>query len=258
MLYLPDCAVTTEMLGRLNSVDTTIARQDIVNIDQKITRYHRITVKIQQDGSYQIKGTELNRRLCLFHWLQQSIRLCPRFIQQHFIPGLKNALKTKGIPTALYDDINLHALVNLCAHRLRRTFTSREGLFLRLFLQYCLLQHHYGCTPTLTEAQQYWVLSRPEQVAAQDIVRHWQRRVLHVLDENEPHFLTLLFMMLRIPDPVYDIHHEDIRLREAIIRLIARFRAISGMAIDDEQGLAARLYIHLNSGVESHTVWCRH
>ena len=52
-------------------------------------------------------------------------------------------------------------------------------------------------------------------------------------------------MMLRTPDPVMDKHQQDQRLRRAIVRMIARFRAQTGMNFSDEQGLTDQLYIHL-------------
>ncbi|EKM6427623.1 stationary phase inducible protein CsiE [Cronobacter sakazakii] len=245
MLYLPGQTITPEMLGRLNGVDGAIARQDIAETGDEIKRYHRLSIITQQDGSYRIEGTALDRRLCLLHWLRRALRLCPEFIQQHFTPALKNELRQHGIATALYDDTNLHALVNLCARRLNRQFEPRDVQFLRLYLQYCLVQHHYGQTPEFTEPQQLWMRARAEFLAAQEIVRHWQRRVAQSPHENEHCFLALLFMMLRTPDPLRDAHPEDHRLRHAVLSLIARFRELSGMAFSDEQGLADQLYIHL-------------
>ncbi|ELQ6106205.1 stationary phase inducible protein CsiE [Cronobacter turicensis] len=245
MLYLPGQTITPEMLGRLNGVDGAIARQDIAETGDEIKRYHRLSIITQQDGSYRIEGTALDRRLCLLHWLRRALRLCPQFIQQHFTPALKNELRQHGIATALYDDTNLHALVNLCARRLNRQFEARDVQFLRLYLQYCLVQHHYGQTPEFTEPQQLWMRARAEFLAAQEIVRHWQRRVAQSPHVNEHCLLALLFMMLRTPDPLRDAHPEDHRLRHAVLSLIARFRELSGMAFSDEQGLADQLYTHL-------------
>ncbi|ELQ6126001.1 stationary phase inducible protein CsiE [Cronobacter dublinensis] len=245
MLYLPGQTITPESLGRLNGVDGAIARQDIAETGDEIQRYHRLSIITQQDGSYRIEGTALDRRLCLLHWLRRALRLCPQFIQQHFTPALKSELRQHGIATALYDDTNLHALVNLCARRLNRQFEARDVQFLRLYLQYCLVQHHYGLTPEFTEPQQLWMRARAEFLAAQEIVRHWQRRVAQSPHVNEHCFLALLFMMLRTPDPLRDAHPEDHRLRQAVGSLIARFRELSDMAFSDEQGLADQLYIHL-------------
>lgn len=43
---------------------------------------------------------------------------------------------------------------------------------------------------------------------AQEIVRHWQRRVVQVPHADEQLFLALLFMMLRTPDPLRDMHQK--------------------------------------------------
>ncbi|MGV7092316.1 stationary phase inducible protein CsiE [Siccibacter turicensis] len=250
MLYLPGQTVTPEILGRINGVDGLVAREDINLTREEIARYHRLTIITEQDGSYRIEGSALDRRLCLLHWLRRGLRLCPHFIQQQFTPALKVCLRQQGIATALYDDTNLHALVNLCSRRLNRNFESRDVQFLRLYLQYCLLQHQDGLTPEFTELQQQWTQARAEYLAAQEIVRHWQRRVMQLPHENEHLFLALLFMMLRTPDPINDSHQQDIRLRLAIGQMTARFRELSGMTFSDEQGLADQLYIHLAQALE--------
>jgi len=250
MLYLPGQIVTPEILARVNGVDDSIARQDILDASEEIARFHRLTILTLEDGSYRIDGSALDRRLCLLHWLRRGLRLCPHFIEQHFTPTLKSGLRTLGIATALYDDTNLQALVNLCGRRLQRSFGTRDVQFLRLYLQYCLLQHHDGLTPEFTEPQQQWTQTRAEYLAAQEIVRHWQRRVMQLPHENEQRFLALLFMMLRTPDPLNDSHQQDIRLRLAIGQMIERFRALSGMTFSDEQGLADQLYIHLAQALE--------
>lgn len=67
---------------------------------------------------------------------------------------------------------------------------------------------------------------------------------------DEQLFLALLFMMLRTPDPVLDKHQQDQRLRRAIVRMIARFRAQTGMNFSDEQGLTDQLYVHLAQALD--------
>ena len=57
-------------------------------------------------------------------------------------------------------------------------------------------------------------------------------------------------MMLRTPDPVLDKHQQDQRLRRAIVRMVARFRAQTGMNFSDEQGLTDQLYIHLAQALD--------
>lgn len=250
LLYIPGQTVTPEILARLNGVDDTKALQDIADTGDEIQRYHRLRLITQQDGSYRIEGTPLDRRLCLLHWLRRALRLCPHFVQQHFTPALKIQLKQQGILTALYDEKNLQALIGLCARRLQRQFDSRDVQFLTLFLQYCLHQHHAGITPEFTEQQRAWTQIRPEFVAALEIARHWKRRVLQSANENEQLFLALLFQLLRTPDPIRDNHEQDLRLRSAIFGMIARFRELAGMSFSDEQGLSDQLYIHLAQALD--------
>ncbi|WLI75931.1 stationary phase inducible protein CsiE [Kosakonia sp. H02] len=245
LLALPGQRITMENISAINGVDDTVALQDIAETQSEIQLYHRLSIVPHPNGSYQIEGTPLDQRLCLLHWLRRALRLCPQFITQHFTPALKNALKQQGIARTLYDDTNLRALINLCSRRLQRSFECRDMQFLRLYLQYCLLQHHYGQTPEFNPVQQAWTQMRAEYLVAQDIVRHWQRRVAAGSHENEHLFLSLLFMLVRTPDPTRDDHHQDHRLRQAISDMIERFRQLADMRFSDEQGLTNQLYVHL-------------
>lgn len=250
MLSLPGHALTPESLGELNGVDGAVTRQDIADTGLEIQRYHRLNIVTQPDGCYRIEGSILDQRLCLVHWLRRALRLSPDFISAHFTPALKTALKQNEIARPLYDDTNLQALINLCARNLQRQFECRDVQFLRLYLQYCLLQHQLGFTPEFNPVQQAWAQSRAEYRAAQDIVRHWQRRVAKMPHDSEHLFLAVMFMMLRIPDPLRDGHQQDLRLRRAVNQMIGRFHALSGMRFSDEQGLADQLYIHLAQALD--------
>ncbi|AMO47737.1 Transcriptional antiterminator [Kosakonia oryzendophytica] len=250
MLALPGQYVTMEHISAMNGVDDHVARQDLAETESEIRRYHRLSIVPQHNGGYRIEGATLDQRLCLLHWLRRSLRLCPQFITQHFTPTLKTALRQQGIARTLYDDTNLRALINLCARRLQRSFECRDIQFLRLYLQYCLLQNHHGHTPEFNPVQQSWAQMREEYQVAQDIVRHWRRRVIAHPQENEHLFLSLLFMMVRIPDPLRDSHHQDRRLQQAINRMIVRFRDLAGLRFSDEQGLSAQLYIHLAQALD--------
>lgn len=249
MLYLPDAAVTAQSIIATNGVDDAMARQDIAETRDEIQRYHRLDIVTHHDGSYRIEGTVLNQRLCLLHWLRRALRLCPHFVSQQFTPALKTALKQQGIARPLYDDTNLRALISFCSRKLQRPFDCRDVQFLQLFLQYCLIQHHWQYAAVFLD-QRNWTQSRGEYFTAQEIVRHWKRRVPQGTHSDEQLFLALLFMMLRTPDPVLDKHQQDQRLRRAIVRMIARFRAQTGMNFSDEQGLTDQLYVHLAQALD--------
>ena len=112
-LFQPEPIATVEIFSALNGVDDDTAREDITETSLEIQRYHRLAITTCQNGCYRIEGTALDQRLCLLHWLRRGLRLCPTFVTQQFTPALKNALKQRGIARPLYDDINLHALINL-------------------------------------------------------------------------------------------------------------------------------------------------
>lgn len=250
MLYVPGFRANLQRIGEINGVDDALCRQDIDEMRMEIQRYHQLDIATQHDGCYLLEGSHLNQRLCLLHWLRRALRLCPHFVAQQFTPSLKIALKQLGIARTLYDDTNLRALINFCSRRLQRQFESRDTQFLQLYLQYCLLQHHLGQSPEFSVIQRNWTQSRNEYLMAQEIVRHWQRRVALVPNADEQPFLALLFMMLRTPDPLRDAHQEDDRLRRTITRMIARFHGQTGMQFSDEKGLTDQLYVHISQALD--------
>ncbi|MDX6951165.1 stationary phase inducible protein CsiE, partial [Enterobacter hormaechei] len=77
--------------------------------------------------------------------------------------------------------------------KLQRQFESRDVQFLQLYLQYCLIQHHLGNTPEFSPVQRSWTQSRGDYFTAQEIVRHWKRRVPQGPHSDEQLFLALLF-----------------------------------------------------------------
>jgi hypothetical protein len=120
--------------------------------------------------------------------------------------------------------------------------------FLRLYLQYCLLQHHLGQSPTFTHEQQRWAQ------AAAEFPRRGDCPPLAAAGAATPHageqlFLALLFMLLKTPDPIRDGHQQDRRLHLAISGLIHRFQNLAGRPFSDEQGLSDQLYIHLSQAL---------
>ena len=249
MLYLPGHSITVEHLSRVNNVDMTTVQQDVAEVSEEIQRYHQLTIVIQADGCYRIEGTTLDQRLCLFHWLRRALRLCPHFVTHCVIPTLKTQLKQLQIARTLYDETNLQALVNRCAHSLQRNFDARDGQFLRIYLQFCLLQHHVGLHPRFTPQQSAWAHATLEYQIATDIVHHWQRRVTQTPDQHEQYFLALLFMLLKVPDPHHDQHENDLQLHREIAHLIDRFQLIAGHRFHDVSDLHDRLYIHLDQAL---------
>lgn len=248
-LFLPGQIATAQTFSSLNGVDDATVREDIIGAGLEIQRYHRLAITTAQNGHYAIEGTPLNQRLCLLQWLRRGLRICPTFIAQQFTPALKMELKQHGIARTLYDDTNLHALINLCSRRLQKPFECRDIQFLRLYLQYCLLQHHAGITPEFNPLQQRWAQACAEYPLAEEIGRHWQRHVMQRAPLGESLFMALLFSMLRIPDPICDNHQQDRRLRLEIARLVLRFREYGNVRFSDEQGLNDQLYVHLTQAL---------
>lgn len=249
MLYLPGHSITPEYIGKVNNVDVSIVRQDIVDAGLEIERYHRLAIATLANGCYRIEGTNLDLRLCLLHWLRRALRLCPQFVTDYFTPGLKTQLKQLKIARNLYDETNLQALVNRCGRSLQRQFESRDGQLLRLYLQYCLLQHHLGESPQFNALQSTWTQSAAEFQTAAEIVRHWQRRVKQAPNHNEQQFLALLFMLLKIPVARDENQGQDQQLYQAVTRLVDHFQRIANCHFTDERGLSRQLYTHLSQAL---------
>lgn len=245
MFYLPGQSVTSDYIGLVNQVDDNITRQDIAETHDEIQRYHQLNIVPHTDGSYRIEGTTLDQRLCLLHWLRRALRLCPQFITHLFAPAIKAQLHQSGISRLLYDDTNLHALVNRCARRLQRHFDGRDMAFLRLYLQYCLLQQQPQNAPDFNPSQRQWAKSSAEFQVAADIARHWQRRTRQDAHPDEHLFLTLLFMLLKVPDPRHDYHTQDVQLYRTVNQLIDRFQKLTHRPFSNRQGLRDQLYVHL-------------
>ncbi len=178
-----------------------------------------------------------------------GLRLCPQFVNHHFTPALKTQLKQEGIARTLYDDTNLQALVNRCARALNRQFDCRDVQFLRLYLQYCLLEHHRGYSPDFNEEQQRWAQTAAEFTLGAGDCPPLAASGRRSAPCRRTFFLSLLFMLLKTPDPVRDGHPHDRRLRLAISGLIHRFQILAGRAFSDEQGLSDQLYIHLSQAL---------
>ncbi|MDU5192068.1 MAG: stationary phase inducible protein CsiE, partial [Mixta calida] len=160
MLYLPDPLLTLESLCQLNGVDPSLARQDIAEVDEEIQRYHQLGIHYQQDGSLLLQGSELDRRLCLLHWLRRALRVSPVFIENTFTPALRQHLQARQIEKLLYDEHNLQALIQHCAGRLQRNFSPRDRLFLQLFMQYSLCHTRLAA---FNAQQRQWLEKKAER-----------------------------------------------------------------------------------------------
>ncbi|HBV40635.1 MAG TPA: stationary phase inducible protein CsiE [Erwinia sp.] len=246
LLYLPT-SVTLDLLCRLNGVEASVARQDIAEVTAEIQRYHRLSLIQHAADSYRIDGEELDRRLCLLHWLKRALRLTPDFVQAHFSPALKQQLQTLRMEKALYDERNLNALVQHCAQGLSRQFTPRDCQFLALFMQHSLGQQ---ARLTFSDAQQAWLTKRHEYQIAKEIVRYWQKRCKAAPEDNTACLFAFLFSQLHAPTIAGIRHDYEQQLLEDIYRLIEQFQALSGHCVSNVQGLCEQLYTHMAQALE--------
>lgn len=247
LLYLPELPVTLESMCQINRVDRSVTRQDIAEVEAEIQRYHRLALQQDAGGNYRISGAELDQRLCLFYWLRRALRLAPDFVQHHFAPQVKQQLKLKQIEKALYDEHNLHALVQHCALGLARDFTPADRHFLKLFMQHSLCRQ---ASTSFTGIQKEWLTARAEHRVAEEVVRHWQKRCKNAPDSSETLLFALLFSQMHAPN-AHDVRHDyEHQLLQAVQLMIARFQLLSGMRFSNEQGLCSQLYTHLAQALE--------
>ncbi|MBV4367949.1 stationary phase inducible protein CsiE [Erwinia sp. BNK-24-b] len=246
LLYLPT-SVTLDLVCQLNGVDPAVARQDIAEVAAEIQRYHRLAVVQPASESFAIEGAELDRQLCLLHWLRRALRLTPDFVRQQFSPAIKQQLQRLQMEKLLYDEHNLSALIQHCSQGLARDFTDRDRQFLPLFMQYVLC-----CRAELAfnESQQAWLSARAEFRVAQEIVNHWQKRCKNAPDSSVACLLALLFSQIHAP-VVADIRFDYQRqLHEEVHLLIERFQMLSGHFFSNPDELGEQLYTHLAQALE--------
>ena len=247
LLFLPAPALTLEKLCQLNGVDPVVARQDIADVGDEIQRFHQLELHQMVDGSFRIHGTELDRRLCLLHWLRRALRLSQDFVCTHFAPAMRQRLKVLKIEKALWDETNLQALIQHCSLRLARDFTPRDRLFLQIFMKYALCQRQ---TALFSERQRAWLAAKIERSAADDVIHHWQKRCHLAPDVSETDFWTLLFSLIHAPDGSQLADSQAHKLMAAVEALIARFEQLAQTRIKNQQQLKLQLYTHLAQALD--------
>ncbi|OON37587.1 stationary phase inducible protein CsiE [Izhakiella australiensis] len=245
LFYLPGYRVTLDSLSQVNHSDQQATRQDITEVGREIQRYHKLEVQEDVSGVWRLQGEELNKRLCLLHWLRRALRLSPDFVRQHFAAGLRQHLAAQRTEKALYDEHNLQALLRHCAQQLNRSFSPRDSQFLQLFLQYCLCATD---NVTLSEQQTQWLQSKPEWQIGRQVMHCWHKRRTSLADDGP--FIALLFSLIYAPQISQVNHQNERRLNLAISALTARFQQLSGMHFSDQSGLQAQLYTHLSQALD--------
>ncbi|TWY24779.1 stationary phase inducible protein CsiE, partial [Serratia marcescens] len=73
MLYTPEPELQLETLSRINGVAPPITRQDIAEVASEIQRFHHLEIAVGPDRGYQLRGSALDQRLCLIHWLRRAL-----------------------------------------------------------------------------------------------------------------------------------------------------------------------------------------
>ncbi|WP_277966124.1 stationary phase inducible protein CsiE [Pantoea trifolii] len=247
LLFLPAPALTLDKLCQLNGVAPVVARQDIADVGEEIQRYHQLELHQMVDGSFRIHGTELDRRLCLIHWLRRALRLSQDFVCEHFAPVLRQRLKVLKIEKALWDETNLQALIQHCSLRLARDFSARDRLFLQIFMKYSLCQRQNAL---FNDGQRAWLAEKAERAAADDVIHHWQKRCHIAPDVSETDFWTLLFSLIHAPTATQLEHPQAVKLMQSVEALITRFEQLAQTTFRNRSELSQQLFTHLAQALD--------
>ncbi|CAI1910551.1 stationary phase inducible protein CsiE [Serratia plymuthica] len=245
MLYAPVPAVQLETISQINGVDHPTARQDIAEVASEIQRFHHLELVGNSDEGYRLKGSALNQRLCLLHWLRRALRCSPEFIDQHFAPWLHQALAVNADPSP-----QLESYISSCEPLLNRPLDQRDRQFLQYYLCYCAWETQRQRHPLFTATQRAWLHQKPEHQAAS--LLHQSLNQLFALqpETSESDFLVLMFTMLKNHSYHSNDSEEDLRLMRAIENMVERFQQISGMTFSSKEDLTSQLFAHLAPAVE--------
>jgi transcriptional antiterminator len=228
-------------------VAPVVARQDIADVGEEIQRYHQLELHQMVDGSFRIHGTELDRRLCLIHWLRRALRLSQDFVCEHFAPVLRQRLKVLKIEKALWDETNLQALIQHCSLRMARDFSPRDRLFLQIFMKYSLCQRQNAI---FNAGQRAWLAEKAERAAADDVIHHWQKRCHLAPDVSETDVWTLLFSLIHAPKSTELDHPQAVKLMQSVEALITRFEHQAQTQFKNPHELTKQLFTHLAQALD--------
>ncbi len=187
MLYAPVPAVQLETISQINGVAPPITRQDIAEVASEIQRFHHLEIDGNPDEGYRIRGTTLNQRLCLLHWLRRALRCSPEFIERHFSPWLRQALGiSQDLTTPLEQYISaVEPLIN-------RSFDRRDRQFLQHYLLYCAWEARSQRHPMFNPAQRDWLHQKPEHQVASRLLQSLNQLFALQPEDSESDFLVLM------------------------------------------------------------------
>ncbi|CAI0890076.1 stationary phase inducible protein CsiE [Serratia entomophila] len=245
MLYAPAPEVQLETISKINGVAPLITRQDIAEVASEIQRFHQLEIVGNPDDGYRLRGSALNQRLCLIHWLRRALRCSPQFVEGYFVPRLRQALAVNTGFSA-----QLEPCIGMCESLLNRSFDARDRQFLQHYLCYCAWQSQRQRHPQFSASQRGWLHQKPEQRAAAALHQTLNQLFNHMPDDDERDFLVLIFTMLKNHSYHSNDSEEDRRLMAAIDRMVERFQQISGMSFSSQADLVSQLFAHLAPAVE--------
>ncbi|MEL5475603.1 MULTISPECIES: stationary phase inducible protein CsiE [Serratia] len=245
MLYTPEPELQLETLSRINGVAPPITRQDIAEVASEIQRFHHLEIAVDPDHGYQLRGSALDQRLCLIHWLRRALRCSPQFVESDFAPRLRQALAADAGSTSL-----LARALDACEPLLNRRFDARDRQFLQHYLLYCAWQNRLQQHPRFDAVQRDWLRQKPEQQAAAWLHQACNRLFNQPPQADERDFLALTFTLLKNHSYHSNDSAQEQRLMAAIGSMVERFQQLSDMAFSNQAELVSQLFAHLAPALE--------
>jgi len=233
-------------LGQINGVDIATIDKDLVQVQREIRKLHHLEI----DALFHVQGKALDQRLCLLQALRRGLRSSPAFIDDHFKPWLDKQLAQYAALASSCASDKLILLINRCESELGQAFTSRDRLFLQLYIPWCLLQNAQDRHVTLTTQQQQWLHIKPESRAADALYAQLQQACGGLFTSLDRDFFILLLTLLKQHRHDSSGSELDQRLMQAVKQLIASFQDVSGMTFSSDEGLFRQLFAHLGPMIE--------
>lgn len=246
ILFMSARQVPLNTISQFNKVELATARQDIAEVSSEIQRFYHLELNVCTDGNCQIRGSQLDKRLCLIHWLRRGLRHCPHFIENHFAPCLYQALAWNDDLLSVF----LPQIINQCEPHLNRQLNEKDRQFLQLYLAYCTWENQQQSPPQLSVTQQQWLQQKPALAAANKLFDSLNRLLDTPLDSIERDILILMLTMIKAHNYHSSQSSEDTRLITEVKQLMNRFQRLAGMPFSNDEMLVSQLFAHLAPAIE--------
>ncbi|TCV92221.1 PRD domain-containing protein [Biostraticola tofi] len=243
MLFAPSHPLSLETLAAATRASLEDTLRDIGCLKDELNHIHRLHLVSDSDSRYYLKGTVLNKRICLIEGMRRAIRLCPEKITDEFTGWLENSLQR--LPPALQLPANrIDDTVDELSRLLKPNNAGADKLFLGLFLRVLLIECAEQQHPDFNQHQLKWLTQKHEQQIVARLFSDWP------LPQAELYALTLLVSLSNTPHHLHSSSDSDGRLNRAVEQVVHRFEGLASMAFRQHEMLVSQLFSHLSAALE--------